>query len=91
VKHMQPLDVLAQGAKPAPIESSPFAKLQVNQNGQNKEHDDAGQNALFIHEGEDLRRSPRDRQRGNGSPKVNEQATGVKLVKCLCQECQAVL
>jgi hypothetical protein len=48
----------------APIESSPVTVLQVNQNGQNEEHYDAGQNTFSIHEkGKAPRRGPNHAKR----------------------------
>jgi hypothetical protein len=44
------LNAVSLAPERAPIEGAPVSVLQVNQNGQDEEHNDAGQNALSIHE-----------------------------------------
>jgi hypothetical protein len=51
----------------APIEGSPMALLQVNQNGEDEEHDNAGQNAFSIHLGESSAPPSLPREAGNGT------------------------
>jgi hypothetical protein len=55
----------------------PVPILQVKQSGQDEEHHHAGQNALFIHEGEKPRAATLATRSGNGTPKVNECAQRV--------------
>jgi hypothetical protein len=49
--------------------------LQVDQKGEDEEHDNAGQDAFSVHEGRELRAAiPTAR---SGTPKVNDRAAGI--------------
>ena len=61
------LDAVRLAPERAPVEGPPVPVLQVNQNGQDEEHHDAGQNALLIHEGGKLRAAAPQREAGNGT------------------------
>ena len=72
MEHMQPSDLLAEVAKLAPVEGSPFANLKINQNGEYEKNYRTYYNALFVHEGEKPRAATLATRSGNGTPKVNE-------------------
>jgi hypothetical protein len=47
---VEPADLLAETAKLAPVEGTPFAKLKLNQSGEYEENDRTHHDALFVHE-----------------------------------------
>jgi hypothetical protein len=77
---MELIDPIGLAPKGAPIKASPVSVLQVNQNGQNEEHYNAGQDAFLIHEGETSHRGPANAKRETAPPKVNDTAARVKRV-----------
>jgi hypothetical protein len=78
VEYVHPLDLLAEVAKLAPVEGSPFAKLKINQTGKDEKNYGTGHDALFVHEGEKPRAATLAGRSGNGSSKVNEWEWRVK-------------
>jgi hypothetical protein len=50
VEYVPLFDPVCLAPECVPIEGSPMAVLEINKNGQDKEYNNAGQNAFSIHE-----------------------------------------
>jgi hypothetical protein len=67
VQNVQLVDAMSLAPERAPVEGAPVAVLQINQNSEDEEHDNAGQNAFSIHEGECSAPPSLPREAGNGT------------------------
>ena len=67
MQNMACVDAMSLAPERAPVEGAPVTVLQVNQNGEDEESDNAGQNAFSIHEGESSAPPSIQRRAANGT------------------------
>jgi hypothetical protein len=67
MKNVPFINAMSLAPERAPIEGPPMSVLQVNQNGEDEEHDNAGQNAFSIHLGENSASPSLPHEAGNGT------------------------